>query len=148
MPGRFFYAYIPNERPLFVHFVHLLSPVSRSVSFLYFYRNRCNIIWQNKQGSSFLQVSWKTRWDTAETGNTLPALCRKRCSKPSLRGSQPGTLLHILQVTTSLNQSALASRRYNAADIMLVVPAISRPRKSAKTICGTALPVQVHIPSA
>ncbi len=64
----------------------------------------------------------------------------------NLRGS--GTLLHILQVTTSLNQSALASRRYNAADIMLVVPAISRPRKSAKTICGTALPVQVHIPSA
>jgi len=63
----------------------------------------------------------------------------------NLRGS--GTLLHVLQVTSSLNQSVLASRRHNAADIMLVVPAISRSRKSAKTIYGTALPVQVHIPS-
>lgn len=64
----------------------------------------------------------------------------------NLRGS--GTLLHILQVTTSLNQSTLASRRHNAADIMLVVPAISRPRKSAKTLPGTVLPDQVHLPSA
>lgn len=64
----------------------------------------------------------------------------------NLRGS--GTLLHILQVTTSLNQFALASRRHNAADIMLVVPAVSRPQKSAKTLSGTALPDQVHLPSA
>ncbi|WP_142688515.1 hypothetical protein [Chitinophaga polysaccharea] len=64
----------------------------------------------------------------------------------NLRGS--GTLLHILQVTASLSQFALASHRHNAADIMLVVPAISRPRKSAKTLSGKALPGQVHLPSA
>lgn len=59
-----------------------------------------------------------------------------------------GTLLHILQVITSLNQSTLASRRHNAADIMLVIPAISRLRKSAGTLTGTALADQVHLPSA
>lgn len=63
----------------------------------------------------------------------------------NLRGH--GTLLHVLQVNTSTNRAALSSRRFSAADIMQVVPAITRKIKTAETPIGSTFPDQVHVTS-
>ncbi|MDR6569851.1 hypothetical protein [Chitinophaga ginsengisegetis] len=63
------------------------------------------------------------------------------------RLSGHGTLLHVLQINTSANKAALASRRFTAADIMHVVPPITSKIKTAGTPTGSAFPDQVHVPS-